>query len=540
MNSATRARLLVTGGLSLLCFAPSARAQPAPENSARFAAADVHPSPSVITPVFDSSFRPNGLYHLHNATLVDLIRTAWDIETEAVAGGPPWLDTERFEISAKAPPQSTQVERAAMLRGLLAERFKLAVHAGEKELEVYALTVSPGGAHLQQSGAQGSTTCKPDFNPSPRALITVTCPSITIGEFAKYIRRFSGGGYIRRPVSDLTGLKGAYAITIRWSPNGAPKTNDAGEPIFTSIVDAVDKQLGLKLDLTRRAFPVIVIDHVERTPTPNDPEALKLIPAPETEFEAATIKVNKSGDDDQRIEPKPGGRLEIINFPLKDLIEFAWHYEDDDRIIGLPGWAEKERYDIIGKTAVLPDERRPAFDDMRLMVRALLIERFHIKARDDQQPIGVWALTVSKRGAKLKDAADPSGRSTCTRSPSQTGSGSAALPAMSYICTNTTMAQLAQALQNIGGGYVDKPAVDMTGLQGKYDFTLTWNPRSVISSGGRGGKPDPSDSGASDPSGGITFVAALEKQLGLHLEGGQKYRMPVLAIDHVEPLGPDQ
>jgi uncharacterized protein (TIGR03435 family) len=540
MDSATLARLLVTGGLSLLCFAPGAHAQPAPENSARFAAADVQPSPSVVMPVFDSSFRPNGLYHLHNATMVDLIRIAWDIEPDAIAGGPPWLDTDRFEINAKAPAKSTQAERAAMLRALLAERFKLAVHTGEKETEVYALTVGPRGAHLEESGAAGDATCKGDFKAGPPPLITVACVGMTMAEFGKYIRRFSGGNYIRHPVADLTGLKGAYTIAFTLSPNGAPKANDAGEPIFTSIFDAVDKQLGLKLDLTRRAFPVIVVAHVERTPTPNDPEALKLIPAPETEFEAATIKVNKSGDDDERIEPKPGGRLEVINFLLRDLIEFAWHYEDDDRIVGLPAWAEKERYDIIGKTAVLPDEKRPAFDDMRLMVRALLIERFHIKARDDQRPIGVWALTVSKRGAKLKDAADPSGRSACTRSPSQTGSGSAALPAMSYVCTNTAMAEFAQALQNIAGGYVDKPAVDMTGLQGKYDFTLTWNPRSVISSGGRGETPHQSDSDASDPSGGITFFAALEKEVGLHLEGGQRHTMPVLVIDHVEPLGPDQ
>jgi len=225
---------------------------------------------------------------------------------------------------------------------------------------------------------------------------------------------------------------------------------------------------------------------------------------------------------------------------LRDLIEFAWHYDDsDDRIVGLPAWAEKERYDIIGKTAVLPGEKPPPFDDLRLMVRALLIERFKMKVHDDQRPIRVWALTVSKRGAKLKDA-DPSGRSACARARAETGTGSAALPATSYTCTNTSMQQLADVLATIAPAYVDHPAVDLTGLKGAYDFTITWNPRGAISSGGGGGKPDQPDSVASDPSGGITFFEAVEKQLGLHLEGGQKHPMAVLVIDHIEPLGPGQ
>jgi uncharacterized protein (TIGR03435 family) len=523
--------------IALVLAASFSRAQTT-ENPA-FAAADVHASKAVPNPFFDSSFRPNGLYQLHNATMADLIKTAWGVETEAVAGGPVWLDTDRFDINAKALPKSTDAERTLMLRALLMDRFKLAVHAGEKELEVYTLTAGAHGARLQESGAPGDTNCKPDFNEGPPPLITVVCPSMTMADFARQLRRMAGG-YIRHPVADLTGLKGAYAITVKWSPSGQAKTNDAGEPVATtSIFDAVDRQLGLKLELTKHAIPIVIVDRVERTPTPNDPEAVKLIPAAETEFEAATLKVNKSGKDIERIQPKPGGRIEVENVPLKDLIGLAWNFDfDSDRIIGLPSWAEKERYDIVAKTAVMPGEQPPPFDDLRLMIRSLLIERFQMKVHDDQQPIKVWTLAVSKRGAKLKDA-DPSSRSTCSRGASQTGTGSAALPAISYVCTNTTMAQLANALHNIAPGYVDHPAVDMTGIKGAYDFTITWTPRGAVSSGGRGdAKPNETDA-ASDPSGGITFFDAVEK-IGLHLEGGQKHAMPVLVIDHLEPLGPDQ
>lgn len=100
------------------------------------------------------------------------------------------------------------------------------------------------------------------------------------------------------------------------------------------------------------------------------------------------------------------------------------------------------------------------------------------------------------------------------------------------------MAQLAEAAHRFAGGYVDHAAVDMTGLKGAYDFTLSWTPKGVVAGAGRGGNRAESgqNDGASDPSGGITFFDAIDKQLGLRLESGQKHPMPVLVVDHVERL----
>src|SRR6202041_932717 len=169
--------------------------------------------------------------------------------------------------------------------------------------------------------------------------------------------------------------------------------------------------------------------------------------------------------------------------------------------------------------------------------RSLLMERFNMKVHNEDQPIKVWTLTVGKRGSKLKQA-DPSVHSSCTRSNGEAGTGAAALPSLSYACQNTTMAQLAVAMHQIANGYVDHPAVDMTGLKGGYDFTITWTPRGAISSGGvRAGQPGQPDT-VSDPSGGVTFFDAVDK-LGLHLDSGQKHPMPVLVIDHIQPLGVD-
>lgn len=507
-----------------------------PVAPARFAAADVHLSPAAANQFFDPGFLPGGRYQLRNATLVNLITEAWGIDAERVSGGPTWLDTDHFDVVAKAPPKSTSPERAEMLRTLLAERFKLVVHDDKKELNVYALTVGKRGLQLQESGGPGSADCKyGDFKEGPPPLIDVACPSMSMAQFARQLRRMASG-YLQNPVVDFTGLKETYAFAVKWSPANTKETNDDGSRSGKiSIFAAVDQQLGLNLELGKRAVPVVVVDSVERTPTPNDPDVLKNLPPRMTEFEAATIKVNKSGSQNRRIQPKPGGRIEFENIPLTDMITVAWNFDfDNDRIIGLPKWAGADAYDIIAKSEILPGEQPPPFDDLRIMLRSLLIERFKMKVHDAEQPVKVWTLTVSKKGLKIKEA-DPSSRSTCNRARAQAGSGAAALPALSYVCTNTTMAQLATAMHQIANGYVDKVAVDMTGLKGGYDFTITWTPRGAISSGGfQPGKPGEE----SDPSGGITFFNAVEK-LGLHLEAGQKHPMPVLVIDHIEPLGED-
>ena len=198
-----------------------------------FAAADVHVSPASANAFFDSGFLPGGRYQLHNATLVNLVAEAFEIDAESVSGGPPWIDTD-LRHRRQAPPKSTQAERAAMLRSLLAERFKLVVHKDEKPLNVYVLSVGNRGAQLQESGGAGSTDCKPgNFDQGPPPMVSVTCPGMTMPRFARQLHRM-GGGDLNHQIIDLTGLPGVYAITLRWSPPGAPKTNDADEPTGSS------------------------------------------------------------------------------------------------------------------------------------------------------------------------------------------------------------------------------------------------------------------------------------------------------------------
>jgi len=513
--------------------------------SPTFEVADIHVGQPTQNAQMRSSFS-GGRFEVHNATMVDLISTAYDIEAESVYGGPSWLESDRFEIVAKAPARSSQAERMQMLQALLADRFKLAVHKEDKALDVFALTAGKK-VLLKPAEAGGEPGCQPPQVQPPGGgppLITLNCRNMTTAEFAKQFRRFAGG-YVTHQMLDLTGLTGSYDFTIKWTPRGALMARpapDGDSDRGISFFEAVDKQLGLKLAPEKRPVPVIVVDSVNRTPTENAPGVSKKLPAVSTEFEAAVVKPNLSGSRSRRIEPKPGGRIEVENIPLKELIALAWNHEQDQQmIVGGPKWIETDAFDVIAKTANFSMSTPPPFDTVRLMIRSLLVERFKLAVHEEEQPVPVWTLTVAKRGVNLKEA-DPAGRSACKAAPGESGKGSGSVPMIILTCTNTTMVQFADATHRVAGGYVDHPAVDMTGLKGAYDFTVSWTPRGVINGGGgrgergAGGADGAAAPSPSDPSGGITFFDAVEKQLGLHLQGGQKHPLPVLVIDRVEKL----
>src|SRR5262245_6756855 len=98
------------------------------QNDAVFEIADIHTSPRSNTTVMRTSTRP-GRYELHNATMLDLIRTAYSFDADKVVGGPNWLEYDRFDVIAKTtakPPDNDTLK--LMLQALLADRFKLTVH----------------------------------------------------------------------------------------------------------------------------------------------------------------------------------------------------------------------------------------------------------------------------------------------------------------------------------------------------------------------------------------------------------------------------
>jgi uncharacterized protein (TIGR03435 family) len=157
----------------------------------------------------------------------------------------------------------------AMLRKLLADRFKLTFHRGSKEMPMYALTVARTGAKLKESVAS------PDASPEgPPPLVFVISPqsvrlpgrNASVSELASVMQRVA----LDRPVVDKTGISGRYDFELEWTPDetqfggvlGRPaSSDDSGKP---GLFPAIQQQLGLRLEATRGMVALLVIDHVDR------------------------------------------------------------------------------------------------------------------------------------------------------------------------------------------------------------------------------------------------------------------------------------
>src|SRR5262249_28834988 len=147
-----------------------------------------------------------------------------------------------------------------MLRSLLADRFKLKTHTQDKPMPAFVMTAGKR-VLLKEAAGEGAPDCQPQQ--APDSQIKVTCHNMTTAGLALRLRQFAGG-YLNHAVVDSTGLQGQYDFALTWTARGALGT----APNSISVFDAVEKQLGLKLEAGTRPLPTIVVDSVNETPTP--------------------------------------------------------------------------------------------------------------------------------------------------------------------------------------------------------------------------------------------------------------------------------
>jgi bla regulator protein blaR1 len=229
-------------------------------------------------------------------------------------------------------------------------------------------------------------------------------------------------------------------------------------------------------------------------------------------FEVASIKPNSSGDNRIMMRMQPGGRYTATGVTLKQLIAQAYNVRDF-QISGGPGWIGSERYDVNAKAEGTPDRIAP--DQLRLMIRALIEDRFRLKVHNESREMPVYALVVGKSGPKLPPSSGERGPMM------HMGRGQIDVK-------KVPMAVLAQHLsQQLGRSVIDK-----TELDGEYDIVLNWTPEPGHDGGPFGGPPSPDALPPADSSG-PTIFTALQEQLGLRLET-QKGQVPILIIDQVE------
>jgi uncharacterized protein (TIGR03435 family) len=485
-----------------------------------FELADVHVSPRVMSPSMQGGFVRGNRYQIRMATMVDLIHIAWGVESNSVAGGPAWLDYDRFDVIAKVPPKTTQADANAMLQALLIERFGLAVHPDTKPLSGYALTfVRKSGQMKEAADPEASNGCRPseqqEKTPEGIGFVAYNCRNIEMSGFAQTLRQMAPGYIQGTPIVDQTGLKGGWDFSMKWV--GRAQVAAAGGD-GVSLFGAIDK-LGLKLERKDVPQPVVVVDKVNEKPTPNPPGVTASLPPIRESFEVAEIRPSAPGSGEGGFSIKPGGRLDAHGITLKDLISFAWQTDYDDEVIG-PKAMETNRFDIVAKAPGVLSGEGNGFDadSLSQMVKTLLEDRFHLKVHTEERPVTIYALIAVK---PKMSAADASNRTSCKNAASN-ATRVASSVSRTFICQNMTMAQLAEKLPQIGGGYIDHAVVDLTELDGAYDFPLNFSPMRAFRAGGE----------TSDPNGAISLFEAVEK-LGIKLEQ-QRHPMPVLVIDHVD------
>jgi uncharacterized protein (TIGR03435 family) len=209
------------------------------------------------------------------------------------------------------------------------------------------------------------------------------------------------------------------------------------------------------------------------------------------------------------------GRYVDRDETMLQLIEGAYGV-DEDNVAGGPGWVSSDLFDVIAK---VPDGTTPA--TAKLMVQALLADRFGLVLRHDTRPLPRYVLSVDKGGSKLKPAAG-SGDPSCVPQPPPGGGGRgpvdpASIPNIKVICRNLTPADIATNLRQMAGGYLDHAVIDSTKLDGLWDFDLEWTGRGQLAAKGADG---------------ISVFDAVSKQLGLKLEL-QNVPLPALAIGSV-------
>ncbi len=209
-----------------------------------------------IRPAKDDGNRDNDTYQgrwvTHNLTLKRLISMAFDVDQDAVIGGPAWVGADSYDINASIPaeyPKWTRDQFRHMQQNLLMDRFKLLVHREPRQIPGYTLVQAKSGPKM--------AAAKPDEGDSDfsSGSNTLKATNVTMDSFARSLSRIRE---ISKMVVDRTGLAGRFSFTLEWAPTQAE--SDDHPSIFT----AIQEQLGLRLESAKVPVEAVVIDRAEK------------------------------------------------------------------------------------------------------------------------------------------------------------------------------------------------------------------------------------------------------------------------------------
>jgi uncharacterized protein (TIGR03435 family) len=225
-----------------------------------------------------------------NAPLLFLVQSAYRVNRFQISGAPSWLNSEMYDVDAKMDssvvdafqkltPDEQKAVRRKMLQALLADRMKLVVHSDPKEATVFSLVIAKSGPKFQESkpsavsadaagGAAGGRGPRDGMSMgSEDGMRTFTFREAPMSYVASWL-----GLQLRAQVSDKTGLTGIYDFKLKWMPErgqravppGDQPAAETSDPTGPTLLDALQDQLGLKLESGKSTIDGIAIDHIEK------------------------------------------------------------------------------------------------------------------------------------------------------------------------------------------------------------------------------------------------------------------------------------
>jgi uncharacterized protein (TIGR03435 family) len=226
-------------------------------------------------------YPPSGRVTMTNVTVKRMIQNAYQLQDQQIAGGPSWIVSEHFDIVANSDATNlSPMDRWMMVRALLADRFKLKMHAEPREQSVFALVLSRRDGQLGEHLKKSNTDCKLPTAPrtGPIDLSVPNQCGVLMGGPGRI--NFRGvtmetiaaqlSSRVGRSVVDRTGLAGRFDLDVEFSPQPLradspdPASVDRPTDAAASIYTAIQEQLGLKLDSQKSSVDVTVIDSAER------------------------------------------------------------------------------------------------------------------------------------------------------------------------------------------------------------------------------------------------------------------------------------
>jgi len=228
-----------------------------------FEAASVKPSPE--GPGHSGWHTRTGYLVLQNQNLRTMVATAYRLTEDRVLGGPKWIDSDRYNVEARAAGPADDPELLVMLQNMLAERFQVKLHREQKELSGYLLATVKGRLKIEPDPPDPNNPNAGSKSHGSRGRLEAQ--RISMDKLTEILSRQLGV-----PVVDKTDAKGVYTFTLEWTPEPRrPAASDslvATEPAGPTLFDALAQQLGLKLESKKIRAEVIILDQAQK-PTEN-------------------------------------------------------------------------------------------------------------------------------------------------------------------------------------------------------------------------------------------------------------------------------